>query len=109
MIKKPQLTIEQVENVKYQLKTLVSKFAERVAPVYKVLDWHWSGTSGIPDQYDIEATLRTLIHNIQPTEPCEKFVCRTGGLVVGFETSNESSTHIFMRMEISEDIFDPKL
>lgn len=46
-----------------KLEPHIEPFAKKVAPIYAMLDWRWSGTlpDQVPQEADIAATIRELI------------------------------------------------
>ena len=58
----------------------VGEFAERVAPIYKLLDWRWGYNDSPPTQGEIEQALGELIESFSGEGSCS-----TGGLEVFFD------------------------
>ena len=62
----------------------ISGFAERVAPIYKLLDWRWCDSDSPPTQGEIEQCLGELIES----HAGEVGVSATGGLEVFYDKEN---------------------
>ena len=58
----------------------VGEFAERVAPIYKLLDWKWHDSDSPPTQAEIEQALKELIDSFSGEGNLS-----TGGLEVFFD------------------------
>ena len=83
------------EEVKGIMYGKVTDFAEKVAPIYKLLDWRWGGNAP-PDQAEIEHTLTYLIDHFKEGS------CATGGLTVFFD---KEDSEIGIRFEYNDSIF----
>ncbi len=66
------------QDVKGILCGKVAGFAERVAPIYKLLDWKWCDSDSPPTQAEIEQVLEELIES----HDGGKGSCSTRGLEV---------------------------
>lgn len=42
----------------------IPEFAQRVTPVYKVLDWKWANNNVPPNEIDIQACLFDLLYDV---------------------------------------------
>ena len=68
------------KDVKGILYGKVSDFAEKVAPIYKALDWKWLDSNSPPTQAEIERTLEKLIDSFSGEGSLS-----TGGLEVFYD------------------------
>lgn len=68
------------KEVKGILYGQVGRFAEKVAPIYKLLDWRWNKEDSPPTQAEIEQVLGELIELQDGKGPCS-----TGGLEVFYD------------------------
>ena len=68
------------KDVKGILYGKVGSFAERVAPIYELLNWKWGGSDSPPTQAEIEKTLEELIEHFNGEGSCS-----TGGLEVFYD------------------------
>ncbi len=68
------------KDVKGILYGRVGEFAERVAPIYRLLDWRWGDSDSPPTQAEIEQTLGELIDSFSGEGSLS-----TGGLEVFFD------------------------
>jgi hypothetical protein len=78
------------------LRSLVSDFARRVAPIYQKLVWEWAmpkGEMAVPWMADIELKLREMIANCEPEAGRS---VASGGLRVGFDQDG----YPYLMMEI---------
>ena len=71
------------KDVKGILYGKVGEFAERVAPIYKLLDWRWYDSDSPPTQDEIERALVELIDSFGG-----KGSLSTGGLEVFYDKEN---------------------
>ena len=98
------LTEEQVQCIKKSLKLFTIPFSERVAPVYKLLDWSWAinpftkEKDKIPDVSDIVLELVILIDKWDGNLPVAITI---GGLEVSFDYDENVNTVVSsIRMSI---------
>ena len=68
------------KDVKGILYGKVGGFAERITPIYELLNWCWGDSDEPPTQAEIEQTLGELIESMDG-DGC----CATGGLEVFYD------------------------
>ncbi len=85
------------KDVKGILYGRVSGFAERVAPIYQLLDWRWGEKDAPPTQAEIEQTLGELIES----QNGEGFFS-TGGLEVFYD---KEDSEIGIRFSYCDSVF----
>ena len=69
--------VNDIDGIKAGLLLKIPSFTKRVAPLYKMLDWHWSSCNGVPDEVAIAATLTRLVNLLHAGA-----TIRSGGLEV---------------------------
>lgn len=85
------------KDVKGILYGRVGGFAERVTPIYQLLNWRWNDSDSPPTQAEIERALGELI-NVFSGEGC----CSTGGLEVFFDKEDQE---IGIRFSYCDSVF----
>lgn len=85
------------KDVKGILYGRVGGFAERVAPIYKLLDWKWHDNDSPPTQAEIEQALGELIDSFSG-----EGYCSSGGLTVFFD---KEDSEIGIRFEYSDSVY----
>ena len=75
----------------------VSEFAEKVAPIFKLLGWRWHDSDTPPTQDEIEQTLRRLIDGLG-----DNGCYSTGGLSVFYI---EEESEIGISFEYRKSVF----
>jgi len=78
-------------DVKGILYGKVTEFAERIAPIYKLLDWRWHDDDSPPTQAEVEQALMRLIDSFSGVGSCS-----TGGLEVFFNKEDSEIGITFM-------------
>lgn len=76
------------------------KFANKIHPVYEVLQWKWMG-KGIPSVTDIKEVLYGLINNIN--EHC--ISNSTGGLTAKIVKDDDCGDSLCIEMSIKESAY----
>ena len=85
------------KDVKGILRGKVTDFAEKVAPIYELLNWTWGDSRTPPTQGEIEECLCVLIHAFN-----DEGNCSTGGLEV---FHNKEDGVIGIRFTIDDTTF----
>ena len=85
------------KDVKGILYGRVGGFAERIAPVYKLLNWRWGDSDTPPTQAEIEQTLGELIEH-QNGEGYST----TGGLEVFYD---KEDSEIGIRFTLCDSVY----
>jgi hypothetical protein len=83
-------------------------FAEKLAPIYKLLNWEWYKLGhevGVPNREEIHEELLRLINIINDNN---EFVS-SGGLVVEKIWDEDSVIGISLKMEIDTDVYIDEL
>lgn len=101
------------ELIRFRLREQAEQFANKVAPIYKILKWTWGNKpDAIPTEQEILKTTLDLIEDINEKEYVDiegekSMITSTGGITVGFEIDNYTIEFI-TRMEIdpSDYIFE---
>lgn len=75
----------------------VGGFAERVTPIYKLLDWRWHDDDSSPSQAEIEQTLTELIGSFSG-----EGYSATGGLEIFY---NKEDSEIGIRFSYCDSVF----
>jgi len=92
-----------------QLHKKVAPFARKIAPVYKALNWKWSGSGRsefiVPDAVDIAISLTGMIEQLEKSG--YKYVS-TGGLAVEIKEDPEDCSCSIGRIEfkIDEEVYE---
>jgi hypothetical protein len=91
------LTQREVADAKGYLRENAPVFARRIAPVYRLLAWHWGDgeRAYIPNAPQIEKTLHELVNDMKPW-PSDPHIARieTGGLFVEAERERYGSLRV---------------
>ena len=85
------------KDVKGILYGRVGGFAERVAPIYELLNWRWGGSDSPPTQAAIEQALNELIDSFSG-----KGSLSTGGLEVFY---NKEDCEIGIRFSYCDSVY----
>ena len=85
--------MERLDTIKAVLRSHVPQFAQRIAPVYALLNWEWG--DGVPNEDAIAETLYELIGRLEDEPDGDS--ASTGGLEVGYEF--DAGLELFIRFE----------
>ena len=83
---------------------LFREFAKKIAPIYKLLGWHWGANNGaiappyIPNEKDLLDTIEMLYRD---TVENKAAYTATGGLTVGW-----SEGDFYVEFAVADHIFD---
>ena len=91
-----------LERAKGELRALAPAFAEKVAPIYTLLNWKWTVGNNemrVPGASEI---LRSLLMLIGRLDESGRSSCRTGGLIAWYEPSGNECGIEFHMFEIAE-------
>ena len=89
-----------LDRAKADLVEMAPAFAKKVAPIYALLDWKWTGF-GVPDE---SAILASLLHLIDSLDESMGSI-RTGGLSAWYEPDGNECGIEFHFYEMA-DTFD---
>lgn len=90
------------------LATIVPKFAKKVAPIYKMLDWKWHGKDHTPTEQEIEELAIKLICQVAGSKSDG---IGTGGIgveVIGPDEDEEPYYHANITMNVSSHSFEKR-
>ena len=85
------LTKRDIEEAMPWLHAKADEYAEKITPLYPVLQWKWAGI-GVPKLEDVKRTLHELINDLihgPPDRKRQETFCSTGGLKVFVRLSDE--------------------
>jgi len=93
-----EISVKRLDMIKATMMSHAHLYAERIAPVYRVLNWHWdlNEETHIPDKYEIHETLLKLIDSFSDNPDSD--AASTGGLTVRYEVEGDE-TILFMGFE----------
>ena len=75
----------------------LEKFAKKIRPVYKLLNWTWWDSKGTPTEKEIAKELKRLLQELIASPKSEEI--STGGLFVGREKETEDIYYGFICKE----------
>lgn len=86
-----------------EMRSRVPAFADRIHPVYEVLQWHWMRSGFyVPPVSEIRSTLLRLIEHLEEGKQCSEI--STGGLFarISYDGDREDGLECAIGMTIEE-------
>lgn len=101
-----------IDKIKGELQSRFDSFAEKLEPVYDLLDWKLA-SCGIPKKADIIRCLNDLLDDVKVVDLSQDYPISqigTGGLYVGYEVQKRNGMidyiELILKFEIEEGLGD---
>lgn len=101
-----------IVKIKNDLQLQFDKFADKLEPIYQVLNWEWA-SCGVPKKADIVRCLNELLDDVKEVDLSQDYPMSqigTGGLYVGYEVQKRNGMidyiELILKFEIKEGLGD---